>query len=277
VTGDKQHYLPAAVIGGFGETGPGAPLREAKVLWRRREWDQARTTVAHRIGYENRMYRLSEPPDGMNPDTVDELWDHFEQPLPAAIARTAKRRESSDDHRILKGYAAAASVRHPDFAKAVNRWRAGLSMPLVEGDRLQLERVTLLSTALRQVEGFRWRIVHRPPFGPRFVLNDRGWTYIGEEGRQGRGLWIPLSTEIGMLAWLQRGEGRSFDHATLWPGWAKWLNAATWEEAPSFIVAHPDDMLLIEEPEKTGEAALKLERPRPYQNRSLQSLFSDFT
>jgi hypothetical protein len=102
VTGDKQHYLPAAVIGGFGETEPGTPLREAKVLWRRRDWDEARTTVAHRIGCENKMYRLRDPPAGMSADTVDELWDSFEGPLPGAIVHTAERRETFDDHGILK-------------------------------------------------------------------------------------------------------------------------------------------------------------------------------
>lgn len=38
VTGDKQHFLPAAVIGVFGRRAAFEPLRDAEVLWRRREW-----------------------------------------------------------------------------------------------------------------------------------------------------------------------------------------------------------------------------------------------
>ena len=60
-------------------------MRDAEVLWRRREWQQSRPAVASSIGYVNRMYRLAAPPLGVSADRVDELWDHFEKPLPAAI------------------------------------------------------------------------------------------------------------------------------------------------------------------------------------------------
>ena len=62
VTGGKQHFLPAALIGGFGRVAPGESLREAEVLWRRREWQQSRPAMAASIGYVNKMYRLAAPP-----------------------------------------------------------------------------------------------------------------------------------------------------------------------------------------------------------------------
>lgn len=278
MTGDRQHWGQAAVIGGFSGVAPGGPLlqRDAKVLWRRRDWQQARLTTADAIGWKRKMYRLEDPPHGTSEDAVDELWDHFERRVPEAIARTAARRETSLDHDTLKGYAAAASVRHPDFADAVNRWRAELGMLPVTGDLVQVDRVSLLSKGLKQVEGFRWRIVHRPASGPRFVINDRTWTYIGQQDRPGRGLWVPLSCDVGLVGWLQRGESGGFEHLMLWPGWVQWLNTATWMDAPSFIVGHPDDGDLLEHLTHIDNVASELERVGPYRDRRIQGLFSDF-
>lgn len=137
-------------------------------------------------------------------------------------------------------------------------------------------QVALLAKAFELVEGFRWRIVRRPATGPRFVLNDRGWSYIGQQDRPGRGLWTPLNCDVGMLAWLQRGESGGFDHLTLWPGRAGWLNAATWEDAPQFGLGHIDDGDLLAQLTDMGGAASRLERVGPYRDRRLQGLFSDF-
>jgi hypothetical protein len=265
-------------MGGFSGGAPGGKtsLRDAKVLWRRREWPQAQLITASAIGLEKKMYRLQDPPPGTSQDAVDKLWDTFEKPLPTAVARTAMRQESSSDHNTLKGYVAAAGVRHPDFAEAVNRWRAEFGMPAVTGDQVQVDRVALLGRGLKLMEGFRWRIVHRPEFGPRFVINDRGWTYIGHQDRSGRGLWIPLSCDVGMTAWLQKGEAGGFEHLTLWPGCAHWLNTATWIEAPRFVVGHPDDGDLMEKLARIDDVAPRLERFGPYRDRRMQGFFSDF-
>ncbi len=276
VTGDKQHFLPASLIGGFGRVAAGRSSREAEVGWRRRDWQQSRPAVAENLGYVNKMYRLADPPPGVSADRVDELWDHFEKPLPGAIARAAARHETDADCTTLIKYAAVAGVRHPDFAAAVNRWRTELGMPQVAGDQVQVERVSVLTRGLTLVQGFRWRFVHRPAFVPRFVLNDRGWSYIGQQGRPGRGLWIPLNSDVGLLAWLQRGVAGVSDHLTLWPGWATWLNTATWVDAPSFVVGHPDDGQLLDQLTHIDDVAPKLERVGPYRDRRLQGLFSDF-
>ena len=276
VTGGKQHFLPAALIGGFGRVAPGESLREAEVLWRRREWQQSRPAMAASIGYVNKMYRLAAPPHGMSADRVDELWDHFEKPLPDAIARAAARQETSADWTTLIEYVAAAGVRHPDFADAVKRWRTELGMPLVTGDQVQVERVSVLTRGMELVEGFRWRFVHHPALGPRFVLNDRGWSYVGQQDRPGRGLWVPLNSEVALLAWLQCGVLGVFDHLTLWPGWATWLNTATWVDAPSFVVGHPDEGCILDQLTHIDDITPKLERFGPYRDRRLQGLFSDF-
>jgi hypothetical protein len=118
--------------------------------------------------------------------------------------------------------------------------------------------------------------VHSPAFGPRLVLNDRGWSYIGQQDWPGRGLWVPLNSKVALLAWLQRGVEGVFDHLTLWPGWATWLNTATWVDAPSFVAGHPDDGCLLDQLTDTDDVAPKLERFGPYRDRRLQGLFTDF-
>jgi hypothetical protein len=276
VTGDKQHFLPAALIGGFGRVAASGSLREAEILWRRRGWQRSRPAVAENIGYVNKMYRLAAPPPGVSADRVDELWDQFEGPLPGAIVRAAARQETSADRMTLIKYVAAAGVRHPDFGAAVNRWRAELGMRLVTGDEVHVERVSVLTRGLKLVEGFRWRFVHSPAFGPRLVLNDRGWSYIGQQDWPGRGLWVPLNSKVALLAWLQRGVEGVFDHLTLWPGWATGLNTATWVDAPSFVAGHPDDGCLLDQLTDTDDVAPKLERFGPYRDRRLQGLFTDF-
>jgi hypothetical protein len=64
--------------------------------------------------------------------------------------------------------------------------------------------------------------------------------------------------------------------AELWPGWAHWLNAATWMEAPRFVVGHPDDGELMEELAHVNDVAPRLERFEPYRDRRMQGFFSDF-
>jgi hypothetical protein len=63
---------------------------------------------------------------------------------------------------------------------------------------------------------------------------------------------------------------------TLWPGWTIWLNTVTWQDAPSFVVGHPDDACLLEQLTCIDHIAAKLERLGPYRDRHIQGLFSDF-
>jgi len=79
-----------------------------------------------------------------------------------------------------------------------------------------------------------------------------------------------------LLAWLQRGVAGVFDHLTLWPGWGTWLNTATWVDAPSFVVGHPDDGGVLDQLTHIDDVAPKLERFGPYRDRHLRGLFSDF-
>ena len=61
-----------------------------------------------------------------------------------------------------------------------------------------------------------------------------------------RGLHIPLTARLAVLAWADPANPRKLDHQDIRPGSIRWLNAASWEEAPGFVVGHPDDKAELE-------------------------------
>lgn len=263
--GTRQHYLPAALIGGFGRRANSAGLREAVVLWRRREWSTPVATRAGNIGFVNALYRLNNPAPGTDPDRVDQTWDLVEPYLPDSIARLARRRQTTDDYQVLVNYVATAGVRHPGFEPAVNRWLIEQRESPVSGDQLQLVRVRSLAEALLYVRGLRWRVLHSPKQAHRFILNDRGWTYFGQEDRPGRGLFVPLNGRVALLAWYTGSSSGGFDHQVVRPSWVKWLNAVTWSEAPQFVVGSPDDTAMLTQLRTPDEIGPALNGLGPYQ------------
>ncbi|MFJ3899908.1 hypothetical protein [Streptomyces sp. NPDC090083] len=46
----KQHYVPAALIGGFGKTAGRKRTRHTLVCWRSRDWSAVLETKAEAIG-----------------------------------------------------------------------------------------------------------------------------------------------------------------------------------------------------------------------------------
>lgn len=265
MTGTRQHFQPAAIIGGFGVPAAlDASRRDFTVFWRRREWTEPRQTTASNIGYRNGMYRLIHPPVGMDRDHVDQVWGPFENALPKAIEEAHARKEGDDSRAVLVDYVAMIGVRHPEFGDAVNRWRTELDMPLVAGDQVHLERLDILGRAHLQVRGFRWRFVHSPPDAHRFILNDRGWVYFGEQDRPGRALFVPLNSRLAMIGWLDRETPGIFDHRLLRPSWVRWLNAATWHDAAEYVVGHPDDAPMIRKLRPLHEASRRLHAAGPF-------------
>jgi hypothetical protein len=259
----NHHHLPAVIIGGFGmPSGPRS--RDAVVAWRRREWSESKETAAHAIGWINNLYRLTDPPDGADPDQVDSLWTTTERYLHAAIKRLAHRRETFEDQRVLVNYVAAAGVRHPHFGPAFNRWRAESRLEPLSGDQIQAARLASLAETLKYVRSLHWRVLHSPKRAHRFILCDRGWTYIGQEERDGRGFFVPLTGRVALLAWSAPGERLQFDHRDLRPTWVKWLNAATWDEASYFVVGHPEDASLLARLRTANEVGPSLDGNGPY-------------
>lgn len=236
-SGERQHYLPATLLGGFGVARSGR-LREAELRWRRRNSSTVLATKADAIGWRSRMYRLTTPAPGVDPDVVDAVWDIIEPRLRQVVGELEAGSTDPVIQQAFLVYAAMVGVRHPDFGGALNRWFAEAGRPATSGDAIQMARLEVMSNGLQTLlPSMRWRFLHSPPDAPRFTISDRGWTYIGQHDRQGRGLYIPLNTRVAAVGW--EGPAGGFDHRVLRPNYVRWLNAATWTDAPEFVVAHP--------------------------------------
>lgn len=64
--GGKQHFLPAALIAGFGTSQQGDACVKPRWLWRLQDWQQSRPAAAESIEHVNKMYRLAAPPPGVS-------------------------------------------------------------------------------------------------------------------------------------------------------------------------------------------------------------------
>jgi len=166
-SGAKQHYVPAALIGGFGETADHKRPRDAVVCWRRRGWGVARETKAEAIGWHWGMYRLESPAHGLDPDVVDAVWDVIEPGISGAVRRFESGTDTAGEREWLVAYASMAGVRHPDFKFAINRWLAEWGKPGVRGDDVHGVRLEALGNGLVPMSNWRWRILHSPPEAPR--------------------------------------------------------------------------------------------------------------
>jgi len=246
MSGDRHHFIQASLLGGFGRTPAGKRQRDADIELRRTGTATTETTTPDKVGWVDKLYRRQNPGPGVDPDEVDKLWDPVEKDYRAAVERLGNRSENAADIDWLIQYVCAAGVRHPDFGDAVNRWRAEAGDPPLTGDDIQTARKLSRNTGLAPIRQWRWRIAHSRPDDPRFIISDLGWVYVGQPRMPGRGLHIPLTARLAVLTWADPANPRKVDHQDMRPGGICWLNAASWEEAPDFVVGHPDDKAELE-------------------------------
>jgi len=131
VSGDNQHYQPAALIGGFGRPAPSGRLREARVAVRRKATGAVDSEFpkAERLAYRPGMYRLAAPPTGVDRDAVDRLWNPVENGLRDLAARLAARRLQPGDDQMLFDYAATAACGTPRSRPSRPTTRHGRAFP----------------------------------------------------------------------------------------------------------------------------------------------------
>ena len=246
MSGDRHHFIQASLLGGFGRTPAGKRQRDADIEQRRTGTATTETTTPDKVGWVDKLYRLQNPGPGVDPDEVDKLWDPVEKDYRAAVERLENRSENAADIDWLIQYVCAVGVRHPDFGDAVNRWRAEVGDPPLAGDDIRIARKLSLSTALAPIKQWRWRMAHSRPDDARFIISDLGGCMSVS-----RGCPAAACTSRSPPAWpcsrgpTRRTRGR-VDHQDMRPGGIRWLNAASWEEAPEFVVGHPDDKAELE-------------------------------
>lgn len=246
MTGDRHHFIQASLLGAFGRTPPGRKQRYAEIELRKRGSSTTETTTPDSVAWEDKLYRLLKTGSAIDPDIVDTVWTPMENGYRQAVANLEGRSTGPADIAWLITYVCAAGVRHPGFRDALNRWRAAANEPALDGDDVQLARLAFLNSGLAPIAQYRWRIVHSRPDETRFIINDLGWMYLGDQGMTGRGLFIPLTSRVAALAWADPRNPGKIDHQDMRPGTIRWLNAAVWEEAPDFVIGHPEDKADLE-------------------------------
>lgn len=272
MSGDNQHHLPAALLGGFGipTTGKG---RDALVLARRKVTGMvdAKPTKAAKLAVKGPTYRLMNPPNGVDRDVVDKIWNHVERVLPSLIQRLTNRSLKPGDDQFLYEYVAMASVRHPSFEAIAAEWQRQRGAPPPLGDEVQLMRIKGISSQLAQLSTWRWRILHVPDDVPRLMITDRGWIYVGEPDRADHSLLLPMGPRVALLGYLESADLPPAkppfeEHLDLCLSWVEWFNAVAWDDPfIDVLVSHPADRQLLENLPDHQE--LRVSALGPYRNR----------
>jgi Protein of unknown function (DUF4238) len=249
MSGEDQHYLSAALIGGFGVARAGKPLRKARIVVRELASGKVHPATAENVAYRRALYRLLAPGPGVDPDIVDKLWIPVERDLPAMVARLQGAEVDEEDPEKWIWYAAMAGVRHPTaFAALAGHHQLTSGHPEPVGDQLQVMRVEALLNGREKMHEWRWRVLHSPTDGPRFVLSDRGWNIVREPGYEMHGVWLPVGPRVGILGYLNDPRlppRRSpfSEHRELTLSWAEWFNATAFSDTTitHAVFAHPQD------------------------------------
>lgn len=283
VTAKKRadHYLPAALIGGFGipETRKGKTgLRFATVAVREpgdpgKVKRKRAEKVAKRIG----EYWVAHPPPGMSANFIDGYWDQYEPKLPGAVRRLEDRTWRERDWETIRKHIVAEAVRHPDFERAATDYRAAKGDPIAHRDEMQQERLVTLANTPALLARSRFAVVRRPADGHRFVVNDKGYTTVADPYVDQKGVLFPLSGEVAVLCVPEVGEVPGRPDAwlcadlTLTPGAVEGWNLASWQHKKSLLViGHPDDEERIA---RLDDRPLVFPALGPYRNRGVEGAF----
>ena len=279
MSGTKQHYLPASLIGGFGRPAASGKLREARVTVRRKVTGAVDAGVpkAETLAYRPGMYRLASPPAGVDRDAVDKLWDPVETGLGDLAAGLAARHLQRGDDTLLFDYAATAGVRHPSFEDVVADHQARQSQPALQGDSVQYARILALDNQRPVMPTWRWRVLHSPEDAPRFMITDRGWMYVGQEDWPTHGLFLPMGPRVAILGYLNDPglppRRPAFEeHLDLCQSAIDYLNAAAWDDPYiELVIAHPGDRSRLAT--LADHRNLRINALGPYRNRKSVGLF----
>jgi hypothetical protein len=276
-TRKKDHYLPAALIGGFGMPNPPETRR------RRGWWVGTRPKTpsdappsrvqAQDIAYAYGLYAVENPTPDLPEDYAEEIWRTYESQLPDA----AKAMETDDfadrDWQVILKHIQAVWIRNPGFDDDVRRSLAaeGTAEPTSDDiERLRRDAYRALEPMLASA---RFAIVRRGagvPQVPRFIIDNRGFVPLHDVANNHSGVLFPLTGNVAVLmayGVAQPGDdhdsSRPLPVLTLSAGGAEAFHAATWNhEGIEFVVCHPDDIESITRLSDATDA--QLPRSGPY-------------
>jgi hypothetical protein len=277
-----DHYLPAALIGGFGARDPRQPKsgrRYFNVAIRNAGSppDEIKIRSAHKVASVVGLYRMKNPPEGLSENFIDDFWDTYESELPWAVERFERDEWTSRDWETVYFHMVAAAVRHPDFERVASQYRTERGEVVAHPDDVQRERLlTLQNTTALLAEG-RCAVLRTPEDAQRLVLNDKGFATIGDPYNGYRGVLFPLNGHVAVLhvPFVGQVEGRSTPwlcaDLVMTPSTVEMWNLASWQHVESgFIIGHPDD---IGQLGRLDESPLSLPRLGPYRGRGVEGAY----
>jgi len=220
--GARQHFLPAAFIGGFSATERG-PGRE-RIVWVARRDGRAFREKAENLAYERHLYTLT---TGIGPDptAVDRHLSAPEPRLGAAIDALHAQQEgwlAAGPWQTLVSFITSLFVRGPEFRdRFESRWPSGMLETLM-ADNTTMARVLEQQRLFAPVMYASWRALRS---STPIVTNDLGYlpTLDSSTGRVGyNGRCVTTSPSASLQAPATRwyggmGDGPSASPSGRWP------------------------------------------------------------
>jgi len=281
----RPHYLPASLIGGFGEPDTGSDrhtghLRYAWVCVRRTGDPGTVSRVrADNVAIQNGVYDVAEPGPDLPADYAEQLWQQYEGALPGAISALENGSWTRDDWQTVLWHVQSQSIRHPDFARAVHEHVGEVVAAELRPDDIQAERQRTYQDTRAWMARARFAVLrHRKP-AQRFLTNDKGYVPLHDVARDLRGVVFPLSGLVAVLMVVEVArQGDNYEQGplaerTLNPKGMEIINEAAWDTVGiRCVIGHPDDEPAIAAL-TTGEKTVRMPDLGPYRGNREPGMF----
>lgn len=280
---ERPHYLPAALIGGFGEPDRGQRaknLRCARVCVRRPDKPEGTTIIrAEQVAVQNGLYKVDQPDPGLPADFAERLWQQYEGPLPAAIKALESGCYTQDDWLTVLLHIQAQSIRHPDFDHEAHSYITRFGATVSDRDQVQAQRQRTHAQTREWMARARFAILRRRKPAQRFLINDKGYVPLHDVVFDVRGVVFPLSGHVGVLMAVETArreddyEDGPLVERTLNAKSMAIINEATWDTVGiKWLIGHPDDAQRIGELQ-SGPKEVKMPKFGPYRGNREAGLF----
>jgi hypothetical protein len=208
----KQHWIPAAFLGGFSVDADRPRLRDRRLWVKEAGCSTSAVYTAKNLGYERGMYDMSDETIGAEPEAFDRTFNAYERKLPSAILKLTDSLVFDFSFevwmKVLVPFLAGLAVRGPDFGDR-------LSFPNVE---IQTSRWMEMTRLLAPLMAAEWSVLVAPA-SARLITNDRGFCWAQDQtGRAGLLVPVRPTCALRVMPRTQAAIARKGP-----AGWTTWL------------------------------------------------------
>ncbi|MGP0109402.1 MAG: hypothetical protein ACLPR9_11190 [Acidimicrobiales bacterium] len=214
--------------------------------------------VAKKIARERDVYRLEDPPVGMDANIIDDIWRGYEPKLPLAVKAFEEGTWGDTEWSTIWFHICALGVRHPAFTAYAMKTLASRGDDAGPDDA-QRARVKTLSESQAILSAWRFAVIERPPDSHRFITNDKGYASVTELDER-NAVFFPLSANVGILGAVGAGDNSlqqpppPHTKRVLTPSTVEALNEVSWQvDGVRCVIGHPDDHVRLLRLKDRGE------------------------